>query len=480
MALSAEQISGLSKIFLRERYDGACPTPAFHNEIWQMCCSSEKRVAIAAPRGHAKSTCVTHAFLLASVLFREKRYVLIISDTEGQATEFLGDIKTELQENVELINTFRVRRFTKDSATDVVVEFTDGSKFRIRAVGAEQKVRGRKWGGTRPDLIICDDLESDEAVESDLRREKFRNWFFKAVLPSMSDRGHIRVIGTILHLDSLLYRLISNKAWLTRLYKAHKGFDDFSELLWPEKWSKERLQAERDQCIHAGIAEAYSTEYLNNPIDQSEAFFRREDFLEMEESHYKANKSYYAAIDFAISDSDKADYTVIVVGGMDSFGQLHIVYVLRFRGDADEIIENMFSIQQRFNVELWKAEEGAIKRTLWGELQRRMIEKNVVLNIVPGIPTKDKRTRARPLQARMRAGGVRFDKSGSWYPSFEEECLHFPKGAKKDQVDAASWLAIAIQELNVAPTQQELQEEEYEHLVEDNGWNVGRSQICGY
>lgn len=417
---------------------------------------------------------------MAAALFREKRYILIISDTEGQATEFLGDIKMELQENVELIQDFGIRKFTKDSATDVIVEFTDGAKFRIRAVGAEQKVRGRKWGGTRPDLIVADDLESDEAVESSLRREKFKNWFFKAVLPAMSDTGQIRVIGTILHLDSLLYGLINNGAWKTKLYRAHKAFDDFSELLWPEKWPASRLKEERSQYINAGISDGYACEYLNNPIDQGEAFFRKQDFLEMESTHYGLNKSYYAAIDFAISDADKADYTVIVVGGMDQFGILHIVYVHRFRGDMDEILLNMMAVQERYKVELWKAEEGAIKKTLFGELQRRMVEKGTYLNISPGIPTKDKRTRARPLQARMRAGGVRFDKQADWYPGYEEEHLQFPKGAKKDQVDATAWLAIGLAELNEAATPKELADEEYEIMVSDSDYYTGRCETTGY
>ena len=480
MALTADQVAGFTEVFLASKYDNPVPIPNFHRELWELCCSDDKKVAIVSPRNHGKSTSITHAFVLASCLFREKRHVLIVSETESQSTDFLNDIKLELTENLQLIEVFGVRRLPKEAATDIICEFNDGHKFRIRAIGAEQKVRGRKWGGTRPDLIVMDDGEGDEQVESDARREKFRNWFFKALVPSMSDRGSIRVVGTILHLDSLLFRLISNSSWKHKFYKAHKSFDDFSELLWPEKWPEHRLRAERDEKIAAGIPEAYSQEYLNNPIDQAEAFFRKNDFLAMEPGHHSLNKSYYAAIDFAISDADKADYTVIVVGGMDQFGVLHIVNVHRFRGDADEILLNMMATQQRYGIELWKAEEGAIKKTLFGELQRRMLEKNVFLNISPGLPTKDKRTRARPLQARMRAGGVRFNKEADWYPVYEEEFLHFPKGAKKDQVDATAWLAIALAELNEAPTPQQEEMEEYDNMVEKSEYDYGRNPVCGY
>ena len=287
-------------------------------------------------------------------------------------------------------------------------------------------------------------------------------------------------MGTILHMDSILSRLLKNKSWKNKFFKAHESFDNFSGLLWPERWSEERLRAVRDERINEGMPESYSQEYLNNPVDQAVAFFRSTDFLPMEPEHHALNKNYFAAIDFAISDADRADYTVILVGGMDQFGILHIVYIDRFRGDMDEILLNMFAVQKRFNIELWKAEEGAIKKVLAGELDRRMQEQNLYLTIVPGVPTKDKRTRARPIQARVRAGGVRFDKSAAWYPVFEEELLHFPKGEKKDQADAFAWLGVALQELNVAATPQEEELEEYEQMVTQSEFEQGMNQITGY
>jgi hypothetical protein len=80
----------------------------------------------------------------------------------------------------------------------------------------------------------------------------------------------------------------------------------------------------------------------------------------------------------------------------------------------------------------------------------------------------------------MRAGGVRFDKNAEWYPGLEEEFLHFPKGAKKDMVDATSWLAIALQELNEAPTPLEEAMEEYEEMVEQSNYGHGRNPVSGY
>src|SRR5205807_1999085 len=137
----------------------------------------------------------------------------IVSPSEEKAAEHLNDIATELRENDALAAEFRIKRFLRETSTDIVVECLDGHQFRILARGAEQKIRGTKWRGQRPGLIIGDDLEDDEQVESKDRRRKFRRWFFRACKPALRRGGRIRIHGTILHNDSLLAHLMKNKSW---------------------------------------------------------------------------------------------------------------------------------------------------------------------------------------------------------------------------------------------------------------------------
>ncbi len=475
------KISGFVSTFLLKKYDNPVPIPTFHEEMWGICTSGSNRVAIAAPRHHAKSTAVTHALTLYLFLFRIKNYGIIVSDTEGQASQFLGDIKAELIENTDLRDIFGIRRIIKDAVTDIIVECDDGHKFRIQAIGAEQKVRGRKWGNKRPDYIVCDDLENDEIVESDERREKFRNWFLKALVPCLAKGGTIIVVGTILHMDSLLMRLLNNDSWFKKLYKAHEGFDDFSNILWPEQWPEKELRKIRQEYIDDGNSEGYTQEYLNDPISHTEAFFRKADFLEMEEDMRDLPTFNYAAVDFAISDEDRRAYTVVVVGGMDSKGRLMIKHVLRFRGDANEILESIFEIQKLYSIDMWAMEKGQISQTLMGPMYERMNKSGTYLNVNLKVPTKDKRSRARAIQARMRAGGVYFDKNATWFAPFEQELLQFPKGTYKDQVDAVAWLGIAINELSEGPTKEDLDEEDYVEKRKDFESDfLGRNETTGY
>ena len=279
VTLTSGLIHGFSESILSQRYHERKQTPACHLEWWDLCCSPYPLVAIAAPRGHAKSTAITHAYVLANMLFRQRHFCLIISDTYEQAVMFLKDISTEIEENEDLQAFFDIDpKFDKEAENDIIVRFNDGAKFRIMAKGSEQKVRGLKCDGKRPDLIVCDDLENDEIVMNEERRKKFQKWFMEALLPSRSDSGIVRVVGTILHLDSLLENMmppLHNKMytvqeplksystnpramWKGVRYKAHPGFNDFSHILWESKWPEKKLRDERQKYIEAGNPEGYS------------------------------------------------------------------------------------------------------------------------------------------------------------------------------------------------------------------------------
>jgi predicted phage terminase large subunit-like protein len=488
MNITPDVIYGFVQSLLLTQFDEPVKTPEFHRELWELFCSDRKKVAIAAPRGHAKSTAITHSAVLAAVLFREKKYVIIASDTVGQAIQFLGDIKKELLDNDKLIAAFGIKTLVKDREDDIVVRFSDGAEFRIQAKGAEQKMRGLKWHGRRPDLIIGDDLENDEIVLNEERREKFRRWFFNALVPCLSKSGHIRVVGTILHLDSLLERLMppiesedtvweevksyyvaDDREWLSIRYKAHN--EDFSTILWEEQWPRERLESVRRDYIEQGFPDGYAQEYLNYPIDEENAFFRRSDFREAT-TEGDQHMQYYAAADLAISEKDSRAYSVIAVAGLNSEGILKLVDIIRFRGDSLEIIDQMFAVQRVYSPEIFVVEEENIAKSIGPFLYTRMHESGVYMNLEKMKPHgTDKIRRARAIQARMRAGGCTFDKKAAWYPAFETEMLQFPKGKYVDQVDAYAWIGLVLDKMTTVPTPQERAdarwEEEYLESVDE-------------
>lgn len=157
--LNADVVEGFIGSLLQKNFDSAVESPPCHREWWEYFCSKTPYVAIAAPRGHAKSTALTFGWTMAQLCFRERAYVIIVSDTVAQAVQFLGDMKKEFADNAQMRALFKIKEFVKESEDDIIVACEDGHLFRIQAKGSEQKVRGLKWNNKRPDLIVCDDLK---------------------------------------------------------------------------------------------------------------------------------------------------------------------------------------------------------------------------------------------------------------------------------------------------------------------------------
>jgi len=475
---------------LAAKYDNPKPIPTFHEEMWELCCSEHPKVAIAAPRGHAKSTAITHAYLLAMMLFKVKQFALLVSDTEGQAIEFLADIKGELEDNETLRKEFGVVKLLRSTETNVVCLLENGHKFRIQVKGSEQKVRGVKWNGKRPDLIVCDDLENDEIVMNPERRAKFFRWFMNALVPCGSDTCWIRIVGTVLHLNSALQRLLENKNWETLFYEAEDG--NFKNILWPEQYSEARLRGIYSDYKEENDTEGYSQEYRNRPVAIEDAFFNADYFIDFERDGDRAllpNLEYFAAADFAISEKEKADSTAIIVGGMAPDGILHIVDVRHGRWDSDVIIDELLSVQKAYNVNTFTFETEKIDKALGPFLRRAMQQgtelhkPGIYINIELMTPTKSKTMRASSIKAMHKSRSIRYDCNASWYKDFNEELSMVsasgPRGKHDDMFDAFAYLGLTIDQFWEASTDSELEDEEYDMLFEEHH-SLGRCHTTGY
>lgn len=484
LPFNSDVIEATSGIFLSPGYDTPQPTPDFHRECWARYSSDHPACATAAPRNHAKSSALTHDFLLCAVLWRFQEYCILVGSTEEMAIEHLGDIAKELKENEALISHFSLKGFIVDQRTDIIVEFEDGHQFRIIARGAEQKIRGRKWRGKRPGLILFDDIEDDEQVSSRERRVKFRRWFFRACKQALRDGGLIRGHGTILHEDSLLSRLMKNPSWDSVCYKAHRSFDDFSDILWEEKFPPERLAAIQAEFIAEGDAAGYSQEYLNDPFDSDDAFLKKEQFLAMAEDDYEKFKLRAVGVDFAISKEDKANRSSFTIGGKDMEGLLYFEDQRVGRMDSLEIIEEFFSINSAWTPMVFFVEDGVIWKSLRPVLESEMRARDTYITVVAIAPVRDKKARAFALQKRMKARGCRFDKKADWYNNFEAELLRFTGNGEAildDQLDSSALLAHGLETWTVSEEDELTEEEvEFNQTSESLRGGSGRSTTTGY
>lgn len=510
--LTASVIKGFSQSLLQKDFDGAVQSPVCHEEWWSLFSSPHDKIAIAAPRRHAKTTAVTQTCGLAAVLFRERKYVLIVSDTITQAIQFLGEIKQQLVENERLRTLFKIKEFIKETEDDFICMCEDGHMFRMSAKGAEQKLRGLKWNGMRPDLILCDDLENDEIVMNKDRRAKFKRWFYAALLPAMAKHGKIIYVGTILHNDALLESLMPKKhqmsytveplrtyirdkygkpkrhsGWVSVKYKAHTP--DYKEILWKENYDAQYFKDLRQEYIEQGIPDVYSQEYLNTPIDESLSYFKRMDFRDFSETDreflkqfgWQKHFNFYIGTDLAVSTQEVSDWSVFVVGGIDEKGYLWIFDVIRERMDAQEIVETLLQLEKKWEPITITMEKGQIEKAIGPFLRSRMLDTGIFPSITTVAPSVDKLTRARSIQARMRAGAVKFNKSDEWYFDFEDEALIFPRGKHDDQIDALAYVGLIVDRMVHGASRKELMDEEYEEEYQQSGLaQAGRSEMTGY
>ena len=306
------------------------------------------------------------------------------------------------------------------------------------------------------------------------------------------------MVGTILHADSLLERFMPNPSdkmtvkedlkqyslrktmWKAVKYRAHTS--DFSKLLWPSKKSATEFKLLYEEAARNGMSDVYSQEYLNEPIDESVSFFKRADFMTLTNEDRQNKLNYYITADLAISESEKADYSVFVVAGVDENKILHVKNIIRERMDGKEIVDTFLALQKLYDPVAMGVEDMQISKAIGPFLREEMIKNNTYISLLPlKHGGKDKPTRARSIQARLRAHGVKFDKEGDWYPLFENEMLSFPRGKHDDQVDAFAYLGLLLDKLIEAPTREEEEDEFYADELEMSGHtNQGRNSYTGY
>lgn len=327
-------------------------------------------IARVAPRGHAKSTCASLALPLWSICEQRRRNIVIVSHEAGLATQFLRDIRTELETNEAIIECYgdlsradegrtgspaeadaganclvaqradrsRTKRPARRKWSETV--FIAGNGVSVHAKGAGGAFRGLRVGPNRPDLIICDDVEKDDLVESAENRKKLETWLRRVVMPALAPAGRLVVVGSLLHFDSLLANLRDPRRfprWDYRVYRALEAepMNDASaaaergggppavqlfrkRALWPARWPVERLEEERARI---GTV-AFEQEYQANPIDAARRVFppewlRRCTRAEIDGLVERRQFVPLIAVDPA-TGATEGDYFAMWIGGVDA------------------------------------------------------------------------------------------------------------------------------------------------------------------
>lgn len=421
-------------------------------------------LAIAAPRGEAKSTLVSQLFSLYCLITQQKRYLLIVMDSIDQAYPMLEAIKSELEFNRRLGIDFP--EISGAGRVWQVGTIVTRANQKVQVAGSGKKLRGLRHGAYRPDLVVLDDIENDEQVRSPEQRDKTENWVKRTILPLGEAGGKLDVIyiGTILHYDSVLNRALSSKAWRTAHFKALLQMPD-NMLLW-DKWEELYLsegeavadafystnQDEMDQGAQISWAArpllnlmkirardghaTFDSEYQNEPSSGDDAIFAE---VLQYWTKLPENLIYFGALDPSMGKAGASrDPSAILVGGYHrETGKLYVVEAQIKKRVPDLIIEDVIRLHSQYQCHRWFVETVQFQEFLQTELVKRSAQRGKPVPATAIKPNTDKMLRIESLQPHIANGLILLHRSQSTLIS---QLRHFPKADHDDGPDALEML----------------------------------------
>ncbi len=206
------------------------------------------KLAMAIPRGHAKSFYFSMIAPIHAALFDWSPLTVIIGNTQAAAERLLGNIRQEIESNEAIIEDFGDVQGDVWQGGHAVIS---GNVIRAFGTGSGA-IRGVSSPGQRPSLIVADDLDDDDLVRSPTQLDAAVAWWDKAVLGLGDQVAHTTsyvVVGTIIRRTSLLQHIIDSPDFHAIVEAGVTSFATNSQL-W-ESWEAAYLAQARD-----GIAPA--------------------------------------------------------------------------------------------------------------------------------------------------------------------------------------------------------------------------------
>jgi len=205
---------------------------------------------------------------------------------------------------------------------------------------------------------------------------------------------------------------------------------DDGSLLFPEKLGWEVLE-EKKQIMGPYL---YENQYMNNIIPTELQTFKKEWF-----NYYETipkNHNTFIFVDPAISQADSADFTGVVVVGVDYDKRWYVKAAKRYKITPPQIINLLFDLNQTFNPSVIGIEEVAYQKALLYFLDEEMRRRKAILPVKGIRPPTEQTKQMRilgALVARMSWGRLFLNRG---LHDLETELLGFPRGKHDDLIDA--------------------------------------------
>jgi predicted phage terminase large subunit-like protein len=418
------------------------------------------RAGCSMPPQHGKSLILSR-FGLAWILGRNPGWRVLFATYADTLAETRGDELRTVLESGAFREVFPKAVLKKGSRNKTEMVFVAGGSVNL--VG-----RGSGTTGRPADLFIIDDpYKGDEEAGSATIRESVRAWYAGVAQTRCPVWAPILIVHTRWNEDDLLgwltdpehpanranperakrWKYINLPSPVSDAALAEALGLEVGSALWPKRFPLHHLAE-----IRENDARLYAALYLGQPAPEDGDFFRAEHFHLYQPGDLPKNLRMYAASDHAVSEKQRADWTVLGSVGVCEKGIVWVMPDLFWeQAAADKVVEAMLKHEKRHPHLWWRAGRDHITKSIGPFLRKRMQETQTFINLIEEPETGDKVRKAQAIQARMSGGGVRFPAGAPWLTKARAEMLKFPHAKHDDFVDFMSLVGRGLRTLLSAP-----------------------------
>lgn len=391
--------------------------PVFHREIISLITSPTPNLTcIVAFRGSAKSTlCSLILPLWQTICTQQKKFVVIVCQSQSRASQTLANIREELESNQLLINDFGPFITAETNEWNSASLVLNKHKARISAVSVSESIRGIRHGAYRPDLVVADDIEDVQSAKTLEQRDKLWEFVNGELIPVGNPNTSYIFIGNLVHQDSVMMRLKQSIQAGKRdgIYREYPLLDENSGCLWQGKYSsKQAIKRLKNSLTEID----YAREYLLKAINTNDQIIKPEWIQYYDQFPDERYLSYFIiSVDPAFSTSEEADKSAIIIASLTNMGGKKQMYVHPdpFNGkwsspNLIDLIESSYhSLGSQHAIKII-VEQAGQQIALIDQLKSRNLP-------VEGMPIKgqDKATRLWSASTQVKNGLVLFSKKGA-------------------------------------------------------------------
>ncbi len=416
------------------------PFGEFHHELNRLLNIRGKMCFFAGPRESGKTTLDALITPLHDICFDLRHFIIIISETADQASDYAKFIKLEIEENERLKQDFgdlKGRYQWEDG------DFVTKNNVRVLSRGRGQAIKGLRWRQYRPDRFIVIDLENMKTSRNPRIVKETISWISGEVRGGMADDGSFLMEGQIIRKRCVLAHFINEKDDQNRpkyISKVYRALGDDGESYWPEGFTKEELARKKEDM---GLIE-WNRWMQNNPEDE-EGLFREEWIRYYHPEEIKGKELWtYTGVDPSMSSGESSDYKAIVTISRDRDGIIYVRDAFIRRTPPDGMVRSMYVRYENYRPIQMGCEENAIKEFLDTPFNVAAKEKGYHLPLRKIHNTISKEARIARLSPLVESGKIRFLKGQGDQDTLIEQLIYFGQPGVHDDGPDAMEMAVRI------------------------------------